>query len=242
MTVNSYNQQRFNDISENVKIIRENILKSAIKSGRTADDIKLMAVTKTVDPLFINYAIDNCGINLIGENRVQEYFSKKDELHLENCDVHLIGHLQTNKVKQIVPEVSMIQSVDSIKLAKEIAKVSNKIEKTTDVLIEINIGNEESKFGIDKSELFEMVHILSEIKGINVKGLMAIPPFCDNLQISQTFFSNMYRIFIDIRDKKIDNISMDILSMGMSNDYSQAIEEGSNLVRIGSSLFGARIY
>ncbi|MBQ7654004.1 MAG: alanine racemase, partial [Clostridia bacterium] len=171
MTEKSYNEMRFADISENIKVIRENVAVCAEKSGRKPEDIKIMAVTKTVDPVFINHAIDNCGIDLIGENRVQEYFSKKDDLHLENCSVHLIGHLQTKKVKQIVPEVEMIQSVDSLKLAEEIGKVSSKLSKKTNVLIEVNIGNEDSKFGIDKSELSEFVYSLSEIDGIKVKGM-----------------------------------------------------------------------
>lgn len=233
---------RFIDISENIKIIRENIENAAIKSGRTAGDIQIMAVTKTVEPVFINYAIDECGINLIGENKVQEFLSKKDDLHLEKCDVHLIGHLQSNKVKKIVPYVSMIESVDSVKTANEIGKQSLNLNKTTDVLVEINIGSEISKSGIDKSMLYEFIDELSQIKGINVKGLMAIPPFCDNTQILSSFFSNMYSFFIDISSKKLDNISMDILSMGMSNDYEQAIQNGSNLVRIGSKMFGKRTY
>lgn len=242
MTENSYNEKRFNDISENIKIIRDNIENAAIKSGRTAGDIQIMAVTKTVEPVFINYAINKCGINLIGENKVQEFLSKKDDLHLEKCDVHLIGHLQSNKVKKIVPYVSMIESVDSVKTANEIGKQSLNFNKTTDVLVEINIGNESSKSGIDKSRIYEFIDELSQIKGINVKGLMAIPPFCDNTQILSSFFSNMYSFFIDISSKKLDNISMDILSMGMSNDYEQAIQNGSNLVRIGSKIFGKRIY
>lgn len=242
MTEKSYNDIHCEEITENIKVIRENVAISAEKSGRKAEDIKIMAVTKTVDPIFINHAIDNCAIDLIGENRVQEFFSKKDSLHLEKCDVHLIGHLQTNKVKQILPEVSMIQSVDSLKLANEIGKIACKNNTTMDVLVEINIGDEDSKFGIDKSEITEFVCQLSEIKGIKVKGMMTIPPFSDKKDVLETFFSDMYRFFIDIGSKKIDNISMDILSMGMSGDYSEAIINGSNLVRIGSSMFGKRIY
>lgn len=242
MTANSYNEARCADITENIKIIRERVAVSAEKSGRNADDIKIMAVTKTVDPIFINHAIDNCGIDLIGENRVQEFFSKKESLHLDKCEVHLIGHLQTNKVKQILPEVSMIQSVDSIKLAREIGKIALKTGKTADILIEINIGQEDSKFGIDRNEIEEFVYNLSEIKGLKVKGLMSIPPFSAQKDVLEKFFLDMYRFFIDIRSKKIDNIDMDILSMGMSGDYEQAIINGSNLVRIGSSMFGKRIY
>ena len=242
MTANSFNEIRCKEITENIKIIKENVAVSAEKSGRKPEDIKIMAVTKTVDPVFINHAIDNCGIDLIGENRVQEYFSKKDSLHLDNCDVHLIGHLQTNKVKQIMPEVSMIQSVDSVRLAEEIGKNALKLNKIMNVLVEINIADEESKFGINKSELSEFIHQISEIKGVNVKGLMTIPPFSAQKHDLEKIFSDMYGFFIDIRSKKIDNIDMDILSMGMSGDYCEAIINGSNLVRIGSSMFGKRIY
>lgn len=242
MTIKSYNEQRFSDITENVKVIRENIAAAAEKSGRKAEDISLMAVTKTVDSLFINHAIDNCGISLMGENRVQEFLSKKDELHLENTDVHLIGHLQTNKVRQIVPYVSMIESVDSVRLAKEISKECARIDKTMDILVEVNVGMENSKFGIDSVLLGEFLAEISEIPNIKVKGLMAIPPICETSCEVKQFFSNMYKMFLDIRAKKLDNIDMHILSMGMSGDYAEAIEEGATEIRVGSSLFGKRIY
>lgn len=242
MTIKSYNEERFSDITENVKKIRERICESAEKSGRKAEDISLMAVTKTVDSLFINHAIDSCGINLIGENRVQEFLSKKDELHLENTEVHLIGHLQTNKVKMIVPHVTMIESVDSVRLAKEISKECEKIDKTMDILVEVNVGMENSKFGIDSVLLAEFLSEIGSLSNIRVKGLMAIPPICENSEESRSFFSNMYNMFLDIRDKKIDNIDMQILSMGMSGDYAEAIEEGATEVRVGSSMFGKRVY
>ncbi len=242
MTIKSYNEQRFADITENVKVIKENIAKAALKSGRTAEDVRLMAVTKTVDSLFINHAIDSCGIDLMGENRVQEFLSKKDELHLENTEVHLIGHLQTNKVRLIVPHVTMIESVDSVRLAKEISKECGKIGKVMDVLVEVNVGMENSKFGIDSVLLSEFLAEIGELSNIRVKGLMAIPPICENPDESRGFFSNMYKMFLDIKDKKIDNIDMQILSMGMSGDYAQAIEEGATQVRVGSSLFGKRVY
>ena len=242
MTIKSYNEQRFADISENAKVIRENIAAAAEKSGRKAEDINLMAVTKTVDSLFINHAIDNCGINLIGENRVQEFLSKKDELHLENTEVHLIGHLQTNKVKQIVPHVSMIESVDSVRLAKEISKECGKIDKIMDILVEVNVGNENSKFGIDSVLLGEFLAELSEIPNIRVKGLMAIPPICEKSSEVKRFFSNMYKMFLDIEAKKLDSIYMHILTMGMSFNYVEAIEEGATEIRVGSSLFGKRVY
>lgn len=239
---NLYNDPRFKDIEENVKEIREKIAEAAVKSGRTIDDVTLMAVSKTVEPKYINHAIDNCGITLIGENKVQEFLGKREYLHMESCQAHLIGHLQTNKVRQIVGEVSMIQSVDSVRLANEISKQSVKRGITTDVLLEINIGGEESKTGMDENLLTETVHEISEMDGIFVRGLMAIPPICDNSSQTRSFFSQMHQLFIDISNKKIDNINMEILSMGMSGDYVEAILEGSNLVRVGSSLFGARVY
>ena len=242
MTIKSYNEERFSHITENVKRIRERIAVAAEKSGRSPENISLMAVTKTVDSLFINHAIDSCGINLIGENRVQEFLSKKDELHLENTEVHLIGHLQTNKVKMIVPHVTMIESVDSVRLAKEISKECEKIGRTMDVLVEVNVGMENSKFGIDSVLLTEFLSEIGEFSNIHVKGLMAIPPICENSEESRRFFSNMYNMFLDIRGKKIDNIDMQILSMGMSGDYAEAIEEGATEVRVGSSMFGKRVY
>lgn len=242
MTIKSYNEERFSVITENVKVINERIQEAALKSGRKAEDISLLAVTKTVDSVFINHALDNCGINLIGENRVQEFLSKKDELHLENKEIHLIGHLQTNKVKQIVEHVSMIESVDSVRLAKEISKECVKINKEMDILVEVNVGMENSKFGIDSVLLGEFLAEIGEIPNIHVKGLMAIPPICETSSEVRQFFSNMYKMFLDIRAKKLDNIYMHTLSMGMSGDYVEAIEEGATEVRVGSSLFGKRVY
>ena len=237
----SFLESRKADIEYNLDVIYEKIANSAIKSGRNPSDVRLMAVTKTVDPIFINYALDY-GVNLIGENRVQEMLRKKPDLHLDGVEKHLIGHLQTNKAGQIVGEVDMIQSVDSLKIAKEIAKQSIKKGITTDVLLEINIGEEDSKTGFSTSEFFENLYAISEIQGIRVNGLMTIPPICEENTILCKFFENIYNIYVDIKGKKIDNIDMNILSMGMSGDYEQAILNGSNLVRIGSSIFGPRIY
>lgn len=235
----SVDAMRFADIEYNLSVIRERIAKAAEQSGRSADDITLMAVTKTVEPEYINHAID-CGINLIGENKVQEYLGKKP--FLRNCEAHLIGHLQTNKVRQIVGEVSMIQSVDSIRLANEIAKRSLAAGITTDILAEINVGGEDSKSGIEWDSAEETIAQLAEIKGIRLQGLMAIPPVCENGDEARMFFSKMRRLFVDIRDKKLDNVNMSVLSMGMSSDYCEAVLEGSTLVRVGSSIFGKRIY
>ncbi len=233
--------ERFSDIEYNVNKIREKIVKAAIRSGRNENDVRLMAVTKTVEPIFINHAIKN-GIDLIGENKVQEFLSKKEHLQLESCEAHLIGHLQTNKVKQIVGEVSMIQSVDSVRLASEISKRSENAGIVTPCLVEVNIGGESSKTGIDESEVIELLHEISELGSIEVKGLMTIPPICDDERLLDKYFSKMHRIFIDIRDKKLDNIDMTVLSMGMSSDYEAAVMNGSTLVRVGTALFGRRIY
>lgn len=241
MTEKSFLESRRTDICHNLDVISEKIAEAAIKSGRKPEDVRLMAVTKTVDPMFINFALDH-GVKLIGENRVQELLRKKDELHLDGVEKHLIGHLQTNKAGQIVGVADMIQSVDSVKIAKEIAKQSIKKGITTDVLLEINIGAEENKTGFDIGEFNESVYEIAEIGGINVKGLMCVPPICENDTILCKFFENIYNIYVDIKGKKIDNISMQILSMGMSGDYEQAILCGSELVRIGSAIFGPRIY
>lgn len=240
MTEKSYSETRCENIKENLKVIRNNISEAAIRSGRNPDDIKLMAVTKTVDVEFINYAMDNCGIDLIGENKVQEFFSKKDKLH--RCESHLIGHLQTNKVKQIVGEVSCIQSVDSVKVAKEISKYSLQKGIKTNILLEVNIGKEQDKFGIMPENFDEIFSEIATFDGILIKGLMAIPPICEKIEKSKQYFENMYKLFLDIQSKKGDNIDITVLSQGMSADYSAAIECGSNLVRVGSAIFGDRIY
>ena len=241
MTERSFLDSRRTDIEYNLDIINEKIAEAAVKSGRSREDIRFMAVTKTVDPIYINYAIDH-GVNLIGENRVQELIRKKDELHLDGVEKHLIGHLQTNKAGQIVGVADMIQSVDSVKIAKEISKQSVKKGIVTDVLLEINIGGEENKTGFSVSEFYEKLHEISEIEGISVQGLMTVPPICEKSTILCKFFENIYNIYVDIKGKKLDNVNMQILSMGMSGDYEQAILCGSNLVRIGSAIFGPRIY
>lgn len=237
----SLTEHRFKDIEENFKEINENIASAAVKSGRERKDIRFMAVTKTVEPVFINHAL-SLGIDLIGENRVQEFMGKKDELNLEGVETHLIGHLQTNKVKQIVGNVNSIDGVDSVKIAKEIGKISEKQNICTDILLEINIGAEESKFGFSPEAITQTVYEIAEISSVRVRGLMAVPPICDDSVKNRVFFENMHQLFIDIGAKKIHNVSMDILSMGMSGDYEQAVLSGANMVRIGSALFGARNY
>ena len=234
-------EKLLNDVEYNYKLINERIAEAAQKVGKKREDITFLAATKTVAPEVINHAI-SLGLDHIGENKVQELLSKYDEYNLEKCSLQFIGHLQTNKVKQIVDKVDLIQSVDSVKLANEIAKQSLKNNKTTDILVEVNIGREENKSGVYPENLEELLCEISQIEGISVKGLMTIPPICDNKHKISKYFNNMHNIFIDISQKKLDNISMTILSMGMSADYYEAILEGANMVRIGSSLFGARNY
>lgn len=236
-----YTEKRFSDIEHNLDAIREKIYKAATEAGRNPEEVTLMAVTKTVEPIFINHALKN-GISLIGENKVQEFLSKKPYLNLENCEAHLIGHLQTNKVKQIVSEVSMIESLDSLKLAREISKRSTEKGLVTPCLVEVNIGMEESKTGLELSALEELLCAVAELEGIRVEGLMTIPPICDNEKELNKYFSQMHKIFVDIKDKKLDNINMNVLSMGMSSDFEAAVRNGSTLVRVGSSIFGPRIY
>lgn len=227
-------------VIENLKVIRDNISAAAERSGRSEKDIRLMAVTKTVSPELVNVAIKN-GVDLLGENRVQEYLDKKDS-YQGNCEVQFIGHLQTNKVKYIIDKVSMIQSVDSVKLAEEISKCAVKTNLTMDILVEVNIGEESSKSGTSPQQVLELVDEISKMQGIRIRGLMSIPPICEKKEESLHYFSRLREIFVDIGAKNIDNVYMDFLSMGMSQDYEAAIEMGANIVRIGSALFGQRQY
>ncbi|MCD7797497.1 MAG: YggS family pyridoxal phosphate-dependent enzyme [Clostridiales bacterium] len=234
-------ENRLKSIEDNYKAVKERVQNAAVSAGRDPSDVRLMAVTKTVESVYINKAI-SLGADLIGENRVQEYLGKKDELHLDNVEKHLIGHLQTNKVRQIVGEVDMIESVDSFHLAKEISRVSVNKGVTTNILVEVNVGREESKSGVYAENLDELLHQISELDGIKIKGLMTIPPICNSEKEISDYFSSMYQSFIDIKGKKIDNVDMDILSMGMSGDFESAVANGSNIVRVGSAIFGARKY
>lgn len=234
-------ERSLTDIEYNYKFINEQIAKAAQEAGKTREDITFLSATKTVEPEYINYAI-SLGLSHIGENRVQEMLSKFDEYDLDNCSLQFIGHLQSNKVRQIVGKVDLIQSVDSIKLAKEVSRVSENKGISSDILVEVNIGREENKSGVMPEMLEELLCEASKLPLINIKGLMTIPPICDNSHKIREYFNNMHKLFLDISAKKLDNISMDILSMGMSSDYYEAILEGANMVRIGSALFGNRIY
>ena len=229
------------DVEYNYRVICENIARAAQSVGRTADDITFLAATKTVDAPTINHAI-SLGLRYIGENRVQELLSKYEDYDLDHASLQFIGHLQSNKVRQIVGKVDLIQSVDSVKLAREISRCSVKQNISTDILLEVNIGREENKSGVLPEALPELLDEIKDIPAIKVRGLMAIPPICENAQENCKFFDNMRHIFLDIGSKNIDNISMEILSMGMSDDYAEAIRCGATMVRVGSALFGKRNY
>ncbi len=221
----------------NYDAVMKKLDNALLKAGKTRQDVILLAATKTVDVDTINYAI-NKGIAYIGENKVQELLSKYDGV----IDVHhhFIGHLQTNKVKDVVGKVELIHSVDSLKLAKEISKQAQKLSKTMDILLEINIGNEDSKWGFTPDNLENSIKEIAALTNIRICGLMAIPPICENAEDNRKYFKKMYQLFVDIRDKNIHNSYMNILSMGMSDDFDIAIEEGANLVRVGTALFGKR--
>lgn len=230
-----------NEVEENLKVIRDKIEAACERSNRNPADVTLMGVSKTFDADRVNLAID-AGVHVLGENRVQELLAKKPNLHMDNVEMHLIGHLQTNKVKQVVGQVEMIQSVDSIKIAKEIDKASFNLGISTNILVEINIGNEENKTGFAYESAYDVIEEIAGFKHLKVQGLMCVPPNIKENNNNRAYFNKMNQLFLDIRQKKLDNVCMHILSMGMSSDFEDAIIEGSTMVRIGTSLFGSRTY
>lgn len=228
-------ESNYSYVDENLKLIRENVGEAAEKCGRKTEDIRIMAVTKTVAPEIVNHAIE-LGLDLLGENRVQEYLSKAEAY--SPAEIHFIGGLQTNKVKYIIESVSMIQSVDSLKLGTEIDRLAAKHGRVMDILCEVNIGGEESKGGVAPDKLRELIAQLAQLKNIRIKGLMTIPPPSQ----SDVFLGRMQELYNDLRDNKIEGADMQVLSMGMTHDYAEAVKYGSTLVRIGTGLFGARDY
>lgn len=222
----------------NIDSAKQRILIAAEKSGRKAEDIKIIAVSKTIGIEAIMEVIEN-GILDLGENRVQELCEKYDIIKRE-CNWHLIGHLQTNKVKYIIDKVTLIHSVDSLELAKEIQLRASKISSIQEILIQVNVSGEESKFGLNPLEVKDFVKEISTYPNVKIKGLMTIAPNTEDKEKIRMVFTNLKKIFIDIKQENIDNIDMDTLSMGMSNDFEIAIEEGANIVRIGSAIFGRR--
>lgn len=227
-------------IDENYKYIKDRIAEAAAASGRAPEDVRFMAVTKTVPPFIVNRAIA-AGADLIGENKVQELLGKLDDLHTDGLEIHLIGHLQSNKVRKIITAVSMIQSVDSLSLAQEISKRAVENGVVMDVLAEVNIGCEWSKTGFAFDEITEQALAVDELPGVNVRGYMAIPPVCETEDETRGYFAKTRRLFEDAKPQ-FGKADFDTLSMGMSSDYAAAVLEGSTLVRVGSALFGSRRY
>ena len=228
------------DFKKNLEIIEENICKACKKAGRERSEITLIAVSKT-KPLEDLQAVYDLNIRDFGENKVQELTGKIEAMP-DDIKWHMIGHLQRNKVKYIVDKVELIHSVDSLRLAEEISKQAIKKNVNVNILVEINIGDEESKFGISADEVKVLVRDIAKLDNINVQGLMCVAPYVVDSEENRAFFHKIKDLSVDIMKENIDNVSMNVLSMGMSNDYQVAIEEGATMVRIGSNLFGKRDY
>lgn len=225
-------------VRDNIKKIRDNIAEAALRSGRTASDIRLMAVTKTVDDERIMEAIE-AGIDIIGENYVQEARRKIEKMG-KNVEWHMIGHLQSKKSKYAVRFFDMIHSVDRIKLAGELDKRSNMAECLTKILIEVNISGEETKSGVKKEDAITLVKDISTLENLSVQGLMTMPPWFDDPEDARPYFVTLRELRDRIVEENIPNVEMNELSMGMSGDYQVAVEEGATIVRIGTSIFGER--
>lgn len=227
-------------IRENVAAIEAKIAAAAKRAGRNPEDILLLAVSKTKPVEMIQEAVD-CGLTALGENKVQEIMEKFEPMG-KGVHWHLIGHLQTNKVKYIIDKVDMIHSVESLRLAQEIDKRAAAAKVIMDILVEVNIAGEESKFGVRPEDTEVFLRELSKFDNIHVRGLMTVAPFVNNPEENRVYFRKMRELLVDMNAKKIDNISMDVLSMGMTGDYEVAIEEGATIVRVGTGIFGERYY
>ncbi len=233
-------ENTYSYIAENIKRINSEIEETCVRFGRDPREVTLMGVSKT-QPVEKIEAAYEAGIRLFGENRVQELVRKGDFFKEKRVPCHIIGGLQTNKVKYLPELTDTIHSVDSLKLGKEIDKQYSKHSMTANVLIEVNIGNEESKSGVRIEEAEDLIVRLSQLEGLRVKGLMCVPPICEGEEVRK-YFEQMHRLFIDISSKNIYNVNMCILSMGMSDDFRWAIAEGSTIVRVGTRIFGPRNY
>ena len=227
-------------IRNNINIVKNKIEASCQKAGRNINDVHLVAVSKTKPVSMLQEAYD-AGIRDFGENKVQEILEKYDKLP-SDIRWHMIGHLQRNKVKYIIDKVCLIHSVDSLRLAEEINKEAAKHNLIMPILIELNIAEEDSKFGLSFEECEEMIKQISTLPNIQIKGLMTVAPFVENAEDNRQYFKAMKQLSVDIMTKNIDNVCMDILSMGMTGDYETAIEEGATHVRVGTGIFGERNY
>jgi len=229
------------NITENVLSIKSKIAEAARTAGRSPEDITLVAATKMNGAEAVRQAI-LAGVPVCGENRAQELTEKYAQGAYEGAGVHFIGHLQKNKARQVVGVCSLIQSVDSVGLLAHIDKLARELGIIQDVLLEVNVGGEETKYGFSPEQLPPVLEQVSNMSGVRVRGLMTIPPISDYKGRNRVCFARMYQLFIDISAKKYDNVYMNFLSMGMSGDFEDAIAEGSNMVRVGSAIFGPRIY
>ena len=227
-------------LKENLYQVQENMKEACRRSGRAESDVTLIAVSK-IKPLPMLEEVYSLGIRDFGENKVQELVDKAEQLP-DDIRWHMIGHLQRNKVKYIVDKVYMIHSVDSLRLAEEISKEAVKRGIIVNILIEVNVAGEESKFGVTPEDTPGLVQEISHLPGILVRGLMTIAPFVENAEDNRIFFSALKKLYVDITNKNIDNVRMDYLSMGMTGDYEVAIEEGASFVRVGTGIFGERSY
>ena len=225
---------------ENYETVVENVKKACVRAGRNPEEVTVIAVSKTKPLSDIEELIAH-GVTEFGENKVQEMTDKYGHVS-KPVHWHLIGHLQTNKVKYIVDKACLIHSVDSVHLAKEIEKEAAKKNVVVNVLIEVNIAHEESKFGIDETDVYDLIEAIKDFSHVHVMGLMTIAPFVENPENNRIYFRKMYQLSLDIKSKNIDNIDMNVLSMGMTNDYEIAVEEGATMVRVGTAIFGARNY
>ena len=227
-------------ILENIKQVEENIIKSCEEVGRDPKEVTLIAVSKTKPYTAIEEALPS-GVLDYGENKVQE-LTEKYEILPKDIRWHMIGHLQRNKVKYLVGKVELIHSVDSLRLANQIETEFAKKNEIANILIEVNMANEESKFGITSETTEQLVREISKLEHVRIKGLMTIAPYTDNPETNRVYFRNMKKLSVDITEKNIDNVSMNVLSMGMTGDYQVAIEEGATMVRVGTGIFGERNY
>lgn len=227
-------------LKENLDLVKSNINKACERAGRNPEDVTLIAVSKT-KPLSDIEELITYGVTEYGENKVQELVDKYENVSTP-VHWHLIGHLQTNKVKYIVDKACLIHSVDSLHLAEEIEKEAAKKNIIVPVLIQVNIAHEDTKFGIDEGTIYDIINKIKDLKHLKVKGLMTIAPFVENPEENRVYFRKMHQLLLDIKSKSIDNIDMCILSMGMTNDYEVAIEEGATMVRVGTGIFGERNY
>ncbi len=228
------------NIKENLKLVEANIAAACERSGRNREEVTLVAVSKTKPVSMIRECMD-AGITVFGENWAQELRDKHEEIK-EPLHWNFIGHLQRNKVKYVVGNVDLIHSVDSLRLAEAINDESIKKNVVSDILIEVNIAEEDTKYGVSKENVLPLILEISKLTNVKIKGLMTIAPYVDNSEENRVHFVNLRKLLIDIRSKNIDNVDMNVLSMGMTGDYMVAIEEGATMVRVGTGIFGARNY